>query len=129
MKVLIGAAAAMALLVASPALAQTTTSACAVQAAPTPALPDGATVTNDAMQAAHAQMSAWAATRQGQLQACRAEIEAMRAQLNGLETTYNQSVGELNTAVAAFAVETEEYNARSSQGSRRPQAPQGSRVN
>jgi len=132
MKVLTGAAAAMALLVASPALAQTTTGACAVQAAPAPAAIDGATVTNEAMQAAHGAMAAWAATRQAQVQACRAEIEAMRAQLNGLETGYNASVAELNAAVAAFATETEEFNARGgNQGSeRRPRGSVGaSRTN
>lgn len=117
MKVVIGGVAA-AILLASSAWAQTgvpASSACqGFDAAPT--LADGASATAAQMSAANQAYQNWAQARVAKLQSCRAEVDALRAQLNALEAGYNTGNGELSAVTQGWQADVEEYNARSSSG-------------
>jgi hypothetical protein len=113
MKVLFGAAAA-ALLMASPVLAQTPTQtpAATVPAgsrcagfAPAPALVDGAEATREQMQTAQAEWTAWQAQRVEQETACQAEVAALTA-------AFNAAGAERSAAATNFNTELTEFNAR-----------------
>jgi|CXWL01.1.fsa_nt_gi Skp family chaperone for outer membrane proteins len=113
MRILIGAV-AMALIFAAPpasAQAQPAPSNCS-DFAPVPTLPDGATADRDAIEAGNTQYESWGHARLAKLQLCRADIEALRAQLVPLEQSYNSNTEELNTVVANWQVEVAEFNAR-----------------
>jgi hypothetical protein len=123
MKVLIGAAVA-ALFFALPAAAQTspTVSPNCSGFVAAPTLPDGADATQAAMTEANTAYQTWGQERIAKLALCRAEIEALRAQLAPLEEGYRGAGIELNATVASWEAEVAEFNAREPQGSRRPRA-------
>lgn len=119
MRILIGAAAA-ALLLASPALAQTEAapSACAGFAA-APTLPDGATANAAAITAGDTAFRAWHGVGAEKLTQCRAEVEAARARVRELEALHNTAADQLNTTRDAWQVEVNEYNGRGNSGESR----------
>jgi hypothetical protein len=120
MKLVIGAAAAALLLVA-PVAAQTppagppaappVSSNCG-NFGPAPTLPDGAAADREQIAAGNTLYDSWGQERLAKLRLCRAEIEALRAQLAPLEQAYTASNTELNGVVAAWTVEVAEFNAR-----------------
>lgn len=118
MKVAIGVAAAVMMFAAS-AAAQTSTPAappaananCSGFVTP-PTFPDGATANARQMTAGNEAYQTWGSQRVARLTACRADIEAMRAQLNALEQAYIAANAELNATTAAWQAEADEYNAR-----------------
>lgn len=115
MKVLIGAA-VLACVLATPALAQpqpTLPANCQGFAA-APTLPDGATASASAVEDGNVAFNAWHEANTAKLGLCRADIEAMRAQLRASEDAYNATVAQLNAARDAWQVEVTEYNARGS---------------
>jgi Skp family chaperone for outer membrane proteins len=113
MKVLIGAAVA-ALAFASTAAAQPAPQVSAncsgFSAAPT--LPDGATATSRQMTSGNDLYQAWGNERVAKLQSCRADVEALRVQLNALEAAYNTANAELASVTGGWEAEVAEYNAR-----------------
>lgn len=111
MKVLLGATAAFALL-AAPALAQTSAlpAQCSFTAAP--AIPDGATATNNAMQDARTAVEAWRATRTAELAACQSAATALQAQAQAAAAAHNTGIAETNSTIERFSAENTEYNAR-----------------
>lgn len=84
---------------------------CSGFAAP-PTFPDGAAATAAQMNGGNERYQAWANERVARLQACRADIEALRVQLNALEVAYNGGNGELDTTTRAWQAEVEEFNGR-----------------
>lgn len=127
MKRLIGAA-AMALLFAAPAAAQAqpAPSNCS-DFAPAPTLPDGATADREAIEVGNTQYQTWGQARLAKLQLCRAEIEALRAQLLTFEQSYNSNNGELGTVVTNWQAEVAEFNERGASAGRRN--PRNGRTN
>lgn len=121
------AAAAAAVLLASPAFAQTPTgtppttseaSAPAADPGPTcsgfaaaPALPDGASATQAQMTAGEAQYQAWGTATLAKLQTCRDEIFAMRAQLTAREQAFNATNSSLRSVTEAWQADVAEFNA------------------
>lgn len=57
-------------------------------------------------------MEAWRIERENKLALCRADIEALRAQLNAMEQAYNQAGGERNTVLGAWNGEVVEFTDR-----------------
>ena len=121
MKAVLGAAVSALLLFAGAASAQTTTppqppapSANCTGFTPAPALPDGATANPRQMTAGNEAYQSWGQARLAKLQACRADIEALRAQLNVLEQAYITANTELNTTTQSWQAEAAEYNGRTS---------------
>ena len=89
MKVLLGATAAL-LLMAAPALAQTSPALPAqCNFTAPPAIPDGATASNNEMRDARTALEAWRDTRRAELQACQPAVQALQAQANAAATVYN----------------------------------------
>lgn len=118
MKVLLGATAAF-MLMAAPALAQTQAALpaqCTFTAAP--AIPDGATATNTAMQNAREALEAWRATRQTELTACNGAAQALQAQAQAAAVVYNVAAIDTDATINRFVAENTEYNARGSTGRR-----------
>ncbi len=113
MKLLIGAAAA-ALMFAATAAAQTppTDSAHCSGFQPAPTLPDGATADRAEIAVGNTQYETWGQERLAKLRLCRAEIEALRAQLAPLEQAYTANNTELTSVVTAWQAEVAEFNAR-----------------
>lgn len=110
MKVLLGATAA-ALLLASPALAQTgNTGQCTFTAAPT--LADGANATREVMEAKTVEINAWLAARQQEEAACAAAIQA-------LADARSASGQERQSLVQTWNGEIQEFGARPAQQSSR----------
>lgn len=86
-----------------------------------PRIPDGATASNAAMNTARTAVDTWRTTRRAEVDACRAAIERVQAQLNAMQTAHNQAVTETDAVIAQFAQENAEYAARRrSRGSSRP---------
>ncbi len=113
MKLFVGAA-ALGLALASAAIAQTpaTLSRCGELAPAPPITVDGATSSAQDIEAANVAFAAWAQETQGKL-ACRfTEIEEQRVALNARESEYNTGAEQLNTSIAAWRVEVDEFNAR-----------------
>jgi hypothetical protein len=109
MKVVFGAAAA-ALFLAQAAVAQTLPAACSFTASP--AIPDGATATNAAMNEAREALQQWRATRAAEIAACKTAVDQAHAQLNAIEAAHNQAVAETDGAIERFTQENTEYNGR-----------------
>lgn len=120
MRLLTGAAIA-ALLLASPALAQTTQAgdptpvaqptACApLPERPTP--PDGATANRQQMEAGVAAFNAWAEQYRQGVACRRQEVAQMRATHDALLAQHNQAAQDLNTAIASIEAEAAEFNQR-----------------
>lgn len=106
MKVLIGAAAAVAaLLMTAPAFAQANMSPNCTGFEPAPALADGATANRTAVEAMSTQVQAWAVARRDKLLACQADINAM-------SHVFNTAQQELQTVTTASNAEVAEFNAR-----------------
>jgi hypothetical protein len=113
MKVLFGAAAAAALLMASPAFAQLAPTANCSGWDAAPALPDGATANRDAMTRASSEVDAWRLAAEAKQAACRADIDAVRAQLETMVQAYNQAGRDRVALVNAWNTEVQEYSGRS----------------
>lgn len=113
MRILLGATAALTLM-AAPALAQTTPAAAPAQCTFTaaPAIPDGATATNNAMRDAREALEAWRSTRASELAACNAAAQALQQQAQAAILANNSAATETDTTIRQFAAENEEYNAR-----------------
>jgi hypothetical protein len=118
MKVLIGAAAA-ALLLTSPAFAQTTPSPTCTGFEAAPTLPDGASASRSEIEAANAQVEAWNRARTQEQTACRAEIEAMRTQLDAMVAAFNAEGQERQALITAWTAEVQEFNDRGGAAGRR----------
>lgn len=112
MRILLGAL-AVALLAAFPAHAQTAvnSASCSNFAAP-PTLPDGATASRPAMVRSGDAVEAWRAARETKLTQCLADIQALRAQLNAMEAAYNQAGVERNAVLGAWNAEAAEFSGR-----------------
>ena len=106
------AAAFAALLGATPAAAQQETGDACASFTSGPRIPNGETASNAAMVSARGAVDAWRSTRQAEVEACRAAIERVQAQLNAMQTAHNQAVTETDTVIAQFAAENAEYAAR-----------------
>lgn len=113
MRILLGATAAF-MLMAAPALAQTSTAPlpaqCNFTAAPT--IPDGATASNDAMRDAREALEAWRNTRASELAACNAASQALQAQAAAAIAAHNTAATDTDATIRRFVTENEEYNAR-----------------
>lgn len=119
MKVLLGATAAL-VLMAAPALAQTTSalpSQCNFTAAP--AVPDGARATNTEMNQARTALETWRAAREAELAACNTAAQALQAQAQAAAAAHNAGLAETNTTITRFGEENQEYSARGSTSGRR----------
>lgn len=119
MKVLLGAAAALALM-AAPALAQTAAalpSQCNFTPAPT--IPDGAQATNAQMNTARTALEAWRNTRQTEMAACDAAAHALDDQAKAAAAAHNAAIAETNSTITRFTEENQEYSARGSTSGRR----------
>jgi hypothetical protein len=126
MKYVLGAGAfAFAVMVAGSALAQTTppapapqatASRCAAVSTASPgSLPDGATADADAMNAGNTTFTAWATAERATLECRRAEIADLRATLEARTGEFNGAAERLNTSIATWQAEVDEYNARAPQ--------------
>ena len=129
MKLLLGAAVA-ALLVASPAAAQTdaapaATSCGSVTPGPPANQPDGATADRAAVEAYTVQFNTWAEANNQVLSCKRARAEEARARADALTSEFNTENTALRTAITAWTTEVEEFNARPA--ARRPQRDPRSR--
>lgn len=114
MKAAFGAAVVAAALFSAPAAAQTASGSCAAfEAAPT--APNGATASRQAMEAYGRQFEAWRAARDQRLAACRAEIDATRAELDAMVQSYNTAGRERAALISAWNAEVDEYGARGGQ--------------
>lgn len=105
------AVAIAAILLVAPATAQPTTANCSGFAS-APSLPNGATASHGAMASAGRAVEAWRLERESKLATCRADIEALRAQLNAMEQAYNQAGNERNGVLAAWNGEVVEFTDR-----------------
>lgn len=105
--------AAALLSVAAPALAQdqAVSGNCSGYAA-LPNLPDGARATHAAMTRGGERLDEWRRQREARMALCLAEINAVRAQLNAMEQAYNQVATERNNAIASWNAEVAEFGAR-----------------
>lgn len=113
MRILLGATAALTLM-AAPALAQTTPAAAPAQCAFTaaPAIPDGATATNNAMRDTREALEAWRNTRATELAACSTAVQSLQQQAAAAAAAHNTAATETDATIRRFAAENEEYNAR-----------------
>jgi len=116
MKLLVGVAVA-ALLIASPAMAQTDTAPAApatcgtIGPAPTDQ-PDGATATRQQVEAFTTRFNTWAEATNAVLSCKRQRAEAARAQADAMAAEFNTENNGLRTAIAAWQTEVDEFNAR-----------------
>lgn len=117
MKVLLGATAAL-MLMAAPALAQTSLPAQCNFTAP-PTIPDGASATNAQMTQAREALATWRTAREAELAACTAAAQALQAQAQAAANAHNAGLAETNTTIARFTEENSEYGARGSTSGRR----------
>lgn len=128
MRLLLGAAVA-ALLIASPAMAQPETTqapASCGTVSPAPSeLPDGASASREAMAAATERFNAWAQATNEVLACKRARAEQARAQADAMTNEFNTENSALRTAVEAWQVEVDEFNARPQRRERDPRAARG----
>ena len=112
MKVLFGAAAAGMLLMASSASAQLAPTANCAGWEAGPTIPDGATANRQAMTQASTEVDAWRLAVEAKQTACRADIDAARAQLEAMVQAYNQAGRDRVALVNAWNTEVQEYSAR-----------------
>jgi len=117
MKVLFGATAAL-MLMAAPALAQTTLPPQCNFTAP-PAIPDGANATNAQMTQAREALAAWRTAREAELAACNTAAQQLQAQAQAAANAHNAGLAETNTTITRFTEENTEYGARGSTSGRR----------
>jgi hypothetical protein len=117
MKLMIGAAAA-ALLLATPAMAQTASPAIPAScsnfdAAPT--LVDGASATRAQMNSTSESVEAWRAALEAKRTTCQADITALRTQLEAAVAAYNASAQSATQTLNTWNTEVTEFNGRSGQ--------------
>jgi hypothetical protein len=124
MKLMFGAA-IVALLMATPAMAQTDTAACMAVTPALTDLPDGATANRQAMDAATQRFNAWAEANNQALACKRDRAEAARAQADALTNEFNTENNALRAAIAAWQTEVDEFNARPQRRERDPRAARG----
>jgi hypothetical protein len=113
MRLLLGAAVA-ALLIASPAMAQTgaAPATCgAVTPAPTD-MPDGATASRPDVEAFTERFNAWAEANNQVLACKRTRAEQARAQADAYTNEFNTENATLRQTIATWTAEVEEFNAR-----------------
>lgn len=131
MKLLLSAAAVAALLIASPALAQTDAAPAAASCgavAPAPDdRPDGATADRAAIEAYTERFNAWGEATNQALACKRARAEAARAQADALTNEFNTENAAVRTAIEAWTAEVAEFNARAP--ARRARDPRAARTN
>lgn len=110
-----------AVLMSTPALAQTetpaaapaaVTSRCGEPVAAPPTLQDGATASRGAIEQMQTQLTAWADATRVKLECRRTEAQEARATADALTNAYNAQAAQLNTTIAAWQAEVDEYNAR-----------------
>jgi hypothetical protein len=120
MKILLGAAMA-AVLLATPAFAQTETPPAAPAAAgqsscgalpAVPTLPDGATANREEMEAGNTAYRAWYEQYTANIQCRNAEATSLRAQYEARLAEHNAGVEGLNTANTNWTAEAAEFNGR-----------------
>ena len=115
MRVLLGAAVA-ALLLASPAVAQTDAAPAAASCssiAPTPAnAPDGATADRAVVEAYTTQFNAWVESTNQVLSCKRTRAEEALARANALTGEFNTENTALRAAIDSWTAEVTEFNAR-----------------
>jgi hypothetical protein len=100
------------LLMASPASAQLAPSANCTGWEAGPTLPDGATANRQAMTQASSAVDAWRLAVEAKQISCRADIDAVRAQLEAMVQAYNQAGRDRVALVNAWNTEVQEYSAR-----------------
>lgn len=118
MKLMIGAAAA-AVLLATPAMAQTTALAMPASCSgfePAPALIDGATATRAQMTETNDRLQAWRVALDAKRATCQADINALRAQLDAAVAAHNAVVDGASAHLTAWNAEVTEFNARGNTG-------------
>jgi hypothetical protein len=125
MKLLLGAAVA-ALLIASPAIAQTGAAPAAdcgtfVGEAPAGA-PDGATANRAAVDAYTQRFNTWAEAQRQVLLCKRQQAEAAQAAAQAAINEYNVDNAAVNTAITAWTAEVTDFNARPQQPRRDPRS-------
>lgn len=122
MKFVLGAAAAV-MLMAGVALAQTETPAPAAPAGPPavsscaavpaePTVPDGATATNEQVNAFNTAYQAWAATATSAIACRRAEVQSTQAAAQSLLEQHNALAQRINALAANWQTESAEYCGR-----------------
>jgi hypothetical protein len=127
MKLLLSAAVA-ALLMASPAMAQTDAAPAASCGTlePAPANPpDGATAAREVVEGYTQRFNAWAEASNAVLACKRTEAEQARARADALTTEFNTANSGVRDAIAAWTVEVTEFNARPQRQRRDPRAARG----
>jgi hypothetical protein len=127
MKLVLGAAVA-ALLMASPAMAQTDAAPAASCGTlePMPAdPPDGATASGEVVEAYTQRFNAWATASNAVLSCKRTQAEQARARAEALTTEFNTENASVRDAIAAWTVEVTEFNARPPRQRRDPRAARG----
>jgi hypothetical protein len=127
MKLLLSAAVA-ALLMASPAMAQTDAAPAASCGTlePAPANPpDGATAAREVVESYTQRFNAWAEASNAVLACKRTEAEQARARADALTTEFNTANSGVRDAIAAWTVEVTEFNARPQRQRRDPRAARG----
>jgi hypothetical protein len=126
MKLVLGAAVA-ALLMASPAMAQTDTapaSCGALEAMPSDQ-PDGATASREAVEAYTERFNAWAQASNAVLACKRSQAEQARARADALTTEFNTENSSVRDAITAWTAEVTEFNARPQRQRRDSRAARG----
>jgi hypothetical protein len=115
MKLLLGAAVA-ALLIASPAMAQTdaapAAASCGTVAPVPPGLPDGATASHEDVEAYRLAFDAWHTATAPVLACKRTRAEEALARSTALTGEFNTENTAVNSAITAWRAEAEEFNAR-----------------
>ncbi len=113
MKLLFGAAVA-AMLIATPALAQTPPSSASncPQAGEPPTLPDGATADRNEVEAANERYTTWAQGVSESLTCMRAEAEALHQQWQARVSAHNEAAETLRATTASWEAEVQEFNER-----------------
>jgi hypothetical protein len=116
MKLLLSAAVA-ALLIASPAMAQTdaapaASASCGTVAPAPPGLPDGATASREDVEAYRLAFDAWHTATTPVLACKRTRAEEALARSNALTGEFNTENTAVNSAITAWRAEAEEFNAR-----------------
>lgn len=101
-----------AVVLATPAMAQSAGSPNCTGFDPAPTLPDGTTASHDAMTAAGARVDAWRQARDQKLALCQADVVALRAQLDAMVQAHNTAGQERMAVVNAWNAEVDEYGAR-----------------
>jgi hypothetical protein len=123
MKFLLGAAAIGALLIASPAIAQTEAAPAAASCgtiAPAPGdRPDGATAERPALEAYTTRFNTWVEATNAVLACKRSRAEVARATADTLTSEFNTENTTVRDSIAAWTAEVEEFNARAPASNRR----------